>query len=404
MSERTTTAAHAARRRKTGLSAYIVQSVLNKLRHGRLTCVLPDGSHVEGQGSLPGPAAVVELRDTALFRAMLLHGEAGFYESYIAGAWTSPDLTALLVLAALNEAHASPAGLLSLPARLLSRLRHAARANTRSGARRNIMAHYDLGNDFYATWLDPAMLYSSGIYAQTDDTLEAAQARKLALIADWLNVPRGGSVLEIGCGWGELARHLGAAGAQVTGLTISPAQLAHAQGFVAKAGLGGQVNLALRDYRDEAGSYDRIVSVEMLEAVGEAYWPVYFRALRARLKPGGRAVLQVITIDEGHFPAYRRTPDFIQRHIFPGGMLPTKTLIAEQARAAGLVPGRVRHFGASYARTLADWRSRFISGWPCIEAMGFDARFRRLWTFYLCYCEAGFASGRVDVGLYELEG
>ena len=404
MSDIAQPAAHTASRPANGLSAFILRRLLNKLRHGRLTFVLPDGSRLEGQGPLPGPSAVLELHNTRLFRAALLHGEAGFYESYIAGAWSSPDLTALLALAVQNDTDAGPAGLFAIPARLLSRLRHAARANTRKGAQRNIMAHYDLGNDFYAAWLDPSMLYSSGMYEDCDDTLEAAQAAKLALIADWLEAPRGGAILEIGCGWGALARHLGAAGSVVTGLTISPAQLAHAQAVVAGAGLSERVQLILRDYRDETGRYDRIVSVEMLEAVGEAYWPVYFRALRDRLKPGGRAVLQVITMDESRHAAYRRTPDFIQRHIFPGGMLPTKTAIAEQARAAGLAPGRVRYFGPSYARTLADWRARFLAAWPRIEAMGFDARFRRLWTYYLCYCEAGFASGRVDVGLYELGG
>ena len=404
MSDIAHTTAHAASKPGNGLAVFVLRRLLNKLNHGRLVCLLPDGSRLEGQGHLPGPDAVLHLHNTRLLRAALLHGETGFYESYIAGAWSSPDLTALLTLAVLNNTDAAPAGLFALPGRLLDRLRHATRANTRGGARRNIMAHYDLGNDFYAAWLDPTMLYSSGLYIGADDTLEAAQARKLALIAEWLDAPRGGAVLEIGCGWGALARHLGAAGALVTGLTISPAQLAHAQNMLAEAGLGTQVQLALRDYRDEAGSYDRIVSVEMLEAVGEAYWPVYFWAVRERLKPGGRAVLQVITMDESRYAAYRRTPDFIQRHIFPGGMLPTKTAIAEQARAAGLAPGRVQHFGASYARTLADWRTRFLAAWPRIEAMGFDARFRRLWTYYLSYCEAGFASGRVDVGLYELKG
>ena len=404
MSDIAQPAARAASKPGSFLAAFLIRRILNKLRYGHLTCVLPDGSFLKGQGVLPGPDAVIELHNTRLLYAMLLNGEAGFYESYLEGAWSSPDLTTLLTLAGLNEANAAPGGFFAIPARMLNRLRHATRANTRTGARRNIMAHYDLGNDFYAAWLDPSMLYSSGLYAHADDTLETAQAHKLALIADWLAAPRGGSVLEIGCGWGALARHLGAAGARVTGLTISPAQLAHAQSVVAQAGLSTQVQLALRDYRDEAGSYDRIVSVEMLEAVGEAYWPVYFRALRARLKPGGRVVLQVITMAESHYAGYRRTPDFIQRHVFPGGMLPTKTAIAEQAVEAGLAPGRVQHFGASYARTLAEWRSRFLAAWPRIEAMGFDARFRRLWTYYLCYCEAGFASGRVDVGLYELKG
>ncbi len=381
------------------LARPVLDAVLPELHYGRLVCVLPGGQRIERRGRLPGPLGVLEVHDARLPLALLLQGADGLDESYLAGAWSSPNLTALLTLLGQNFASQTPSTLLALPSRLLNRFRHAANTNTRSGARRNIMAHYDLGNQFYAAWLDETMLYSSALYASEADTLEAAQARRLALIAEWLDAPKDASVLEIGCGWGALARYLGEAGALVTGLTISPAQLSHARRIA-----GGNITLALRDYRDETGVYDRIVSIEMMEAVGEAYWPTYFDALRARLKPGGKVVLQVITIDAGRYAAYRRAPDFIQRHIFPGGMLPTKAEIALQARRAGLTPARVLHFGASYARTLAEWRTRFLAAWPRLAEMGFDARFKRLWTYYLAYCEAGFTTGAIDVGLYELKG
>lgn len=385
--------------RSSSLLETLLHRALSKLRYGRLVCHTPQGWRMELRGDLPGPEATLVLHNWRMLSALLLNGDTGFAEAYISGAWSTPDLPALLTLFCLNFNGDAQRSSLSVPLRALHRWRHAAHANTRAGSKRNIMAHYDLGNAFYGHWLDERMLYSSGVYAAPEDTLETAQSRKLELITDWLDVPENGAVLEIGCGWGALARHLGQAGARVTGLTISPAQLAHAQRVA-----GETATLALRDYRDEDGLYDRIVSIEMMEAVGEAYWPTYFKVLRARLKPGGRAVLQVITIAAEQFADYRRNPDFIQSQIFPGGMLPTKAHIAAQARAAGLVPARVQHFGPSYARTLADWRVRFLAAWPQIARLGFDDRFHRLWTYYLAYCEAGFATGAVDVGLYELLG
>ncbi|HTQ72522.1 MAG TPA: cyclopropane-fatty-acyl-phospholipid synthase family protein [Acidocella sp.] len=384
-----------------GWRVALLRRMLSGLRHGRLLCTTPEGDKLEQRGKRPGPEANLVLHRWRALRALLLSGDDGFADGFLRGDWSSPDLAGLLTLAAQNfgNAHKPP-----LPLRLLHRLRHALNANSRAGSRRNIMAHYDLGNAFYAAWLDTQMLYSSALYRHPGESLEAAQLHKLALITDWLDIHPGSKVLEIGCGWGALAKLLGAAGARVTGLTLSPAQLAHAQGVIAANGLEERVELALRDYRDETGRYDRIVSVEMLEAVGEAYWPVYFRALRERLKPGGKVVLQVITIDAARFGAYRKNPDFIQRRIFPGGMLPAKAHIAIHAQAAGLVPARIKNFGESYALTLAAWRSRFLAAWPALAKMGFDDRFRRLWLYYLCYCEAGFRSGAIDVGLYELLG
>lgn len=381
--------------------ALLLRRMMAGLRYGRLQCVTPEGAVLEQRGALPGPEAKLVLHNWRAVRALILGGDEGFGDGFLRGDWSSPDLTGFLTLAARNFSSAHKP---SVTLRILHRLRHALNANSRAGSRRNIMAHYDLGNEFYAAWLDPQMLYSSGIYRHPDESLEAAQLHKLGLIADWLDVPSCGTVLEIGCGWGALARLLGVSGAKVTGLTVSPAQLEHARRVVSASGLEDRVELALRDYRDETGQYDRVVSVEMLEAVGEAYWPTYFRNLRDRLKPGGKAVLQVITIDAARFGAYRDNPDFIQRRVFPGGMLPAKAHISARAAAAGLKPARAMHFGESYALTLADWRARFLAAWPRLLELGFDERFKRLWLYYLSYCEAGFRAGTIDVGLYELLG
>ena len=380
-----------------------LRGLLNKIRYGKLTLTTPSGRIFEAQGAFPGPQARVVLHDWRILTALLLQGDNGLATSYIAGHWSSPDLSAFLKVCVLNFSDVGGT-VFSGPSRWWRRWNHKRRANSRAGAKRNIMAHYDLGNEFFARWLDENMLYSSALYETYEETLGQAQHQKVALIEEWLESPMDAKILEIGCGWGHLARTLGAAGAQVTGLTISPSQLDYAQNIIAKAGLEGRVKLALRDYRDENGIYDRIVSIEMIEAVGEAYWPDYFQALRARLKPGGRAVLQVITIAADRFDNYRRRADFIQNHIFPGGMLPTKAGLAALGAEAGLSLHRVKNFGLSYARTLADWRARFAAAWPELEAMGFDLRFRRLWDYYLCYCEAGFTTGSIDVGLYEFTG
>jgi cyclopropane-fatty-acyl-phospholipid synthase len=353
------------------------------------------------RGIRPGTDAWLELHNWRPLRALLLRGDTGFAESHIAGDWCSPDLAAFLRFGAENMAGVAPG---TWATRLVARLRHRNNRNSHRGSSRNIMAHYDLGNRFYARWLDASMTYSSALYAAPDEDLAAAQARKLERISALLQAAPGARVLEIGCGWGGLAEHLAQAGAHVTGLTLSPAQAEYAQARLADAGLAERTAIALRDYRDEAGRYDRIVSIEMLEAVGLAYWPVYFAALRARLAQGGRAVLQVITIAEDRFDAYVSNPDFIQRHVFPGGMLPTKSAIVAQAKAAGLVLRDAVFFGKSYELTLAEWRRRFLQSWPAAQREdGFAPAFGRLWDYYLAYCMAGFATGMTDVGLYVLE-
>lgn len=392
------------------LGAALIGRVLGGLALGRITVELPGGGQVTRAGARPGPEARVRLNRWAALRRLVTGGDIGFAEGYMEGDWSSPDLTTLIELVALNGPAVEEriAGL--APVRALNKLRHGARRNSRAGSRRNISFHYDLGNEFYRLWLDPGMIYSSALYEGEDGTpqaalrgtLEEAQAAKLARIHQLLQLSGGERVLEIGCGWGTLAAHLAIRGAEVTGVTLSREQLAHARTHIADLGIAERAELRLQDYRDVEGRFDRIVSIEMIEAVGEAYWPTYFATLRERLAPGGLAVLQVITIAEDRFAGYRARPDFIQRYIFPGGMLPTKSIVAAQAQAAGLALTHRECFGASYARTLADWRDRFAGRSGELEALGFDARFRRLWNYYLAYCEAGFRSGATDVGLYVL--
>jgi len=336
---------------------------------------------------------------------LIRRGDIGFAESYIDGDWSSPDVAALIALAARNRAvldRTLAGGRLS---DTIERVKHRLRANTRQGSRRNIVAHYDLGNAFYARWLDADMMYSSALYpTDASATLEAAQAHKLDAIIAQLDLKGGERILEIGCGWGQLAKRLAESGADVVGVTLSPAQHRWATARIAEAGWENAVEIRLQDYRDIQGKFDRIVSIEMFEAVGEAYWPVYFERLSALLNPGGSILLQVITIDESRFDAYRNDVDFIQRYVFPGGMLPSPTHIGQLAQAAGLALREVRRFGASYALTLAEWHRRFQDAWPAIREQDrrFDERFRRLWEYYLKYCEGGFTAGAIDVGFYRL--
>ena len=385
-------------------AARVIERLVSRLRAGHLRIVLPSGQPMRFAGREPGPQATVVLRRWRAVRRLALGGDVGFAESFVDGDWTTPDLIALVRLAARNMEAFNRAISGSKLLRAVERLRHLLRRNSRRGSRRNIVAHYDLGNAFYRLWLDGTMQYSSGIFEIGAETLEAAQARKIARIADLLKLDNGETVLEIGCGWGGLAARFAAdSGARVTALTLSPAQRAWASGLAAASELSDRIDVRLQDYRDVEGTFDRIVSIEMLEAVGEAWWPTYFRVLADRLKPGGRAVLQVITIADQRYEAYRRTPDFIQKHVFPGGFLPSRSALMAQIAAAGLRLTHSETFGSSYARTLAEWRARFLAHWPDIVAQGFDERFQRLWTYYLCYCEAGFAEGAIDVGLYVIE-
>jgi cyclopropane-fatty-acyl-phospholipid synthase len=378
----------------------LVRRFLSRIDVGSLTIELPSGARLVHKGAQAGPQAFLKIhRWRALWRLILL-GDVGFAESYITGDWSSRDLPAFIELAARNIEPLLAKIDGTFATRLIGRLRHLAHANTRAGSRKNIAFHYDLGNSFYECWLDESMTYSSALFGRTFDTLEDAQARKIGRIAELLNVRADSTVLEIGCGWGALATALAERCQRVEGVTLSAEQLAYAKGRVQKAGLEDKVTLELRDYRDITGSFDRIVSIEMIEAVGEAFWPDYFQALYDRLRPGGAVVLQAITIEESRFEAYRQSPDFIQRHVFPGGMLPTKSALLREAKKVGLSFSFSECFGESYARTLSAWRRRFLASRDTIEEMGFSQAFQRMWDYYLSYSEGGFRAGVIDVGLY----
>jgi cyclopropane-fatty-acyl-phospholipid synthase len=384
------------------LGRFVLGRLLGRLAFGRLAVRLPGGAELIGEGPAAGPEATLVLHNWRPLMALLLRGDVGFAESYMEGDWSSPDLPRLIELGARNQSALGSTLDGSLPARIMNRLAHGRHANTRARARRNILAHYDLGNDFYAAWLDAGMSYSSGLYTRPGMSLEAAQTAKQDRILALLDPAPGEAVLEIGCGWGGLAARLLERGAKVTGLTLSPAQLEYAQAQLAPAIAEGRADLRLQDYRDVPGRYDRVVSIEMLEAVGAAFWPVYFRKLADCLRPDGTAVLQVISIAEEKFEAYRRTPDFIQLYVFPGGMLPTRRIMREEIGRAGLLLERVETFGQSYAETLAEWRARFHAALPALRARGMGEVFGRRWDYYLAYCEAGFRAGALDVGLYQI--
>ncbi|HEV7353650.1 MAG TPA: cyclopropane-fatty-acyl-phospholipid synthase family protein [Brevundimonas sp.] len=365
---------------------------------GRLTVVLPGGQVWRlGEAHAGGPEVEWRIQRWNAVPRMLRRGAVGFAEGYIAGDWDTPDLVALLLAFAANYDRIGRLTEGSALARALGRLRHALARNSRAGSRRNIMAHYDLGNDFYAAWLDGTMTYSSALWTDRSLDLAEAQTAKYAALADASDIRPGQTVLEIGCGWGGFAEYLARErGVHVTGITLSPAQAEFARERLQRAGLSDRTDIRLVDYRDVEGRYDRIVSVEMFEAVGEAWWPVYFRRLRELLTPGGVAGLQLITIDDRLFESYRRQADFIQLHVFPGGMLPSEARLAPVIAGAGLTSTVVRRFGPDYGRTLRLWLERFDRAWPTLPA-GFDTRFQRLWRYYLAYCAAGFESGRTDV-------
>lgn len=399
----------AAPRGRRSLSARLLDGLLGKLgariRHGTLTVELPDGRRRVFSGA--GEASAVwQLRSTRALWRVMTGGAMGLAESYLDGDWTTPDLTRLLMLLGANEDRAgrSVEGVPLL--RWFNRAWHRLHANTRRQSRRNIAFHYDLGNPFYAAWLDPTMTYSAAMFASpavADEPLAAAQTRKYAHLAALIGLAPEHDVLEIGCGWGGFAEQAARVGARVHGISLSREQVAYATARLADAGLTERTSIELRDYRDVTRRYDRIASIEMFEAVGERYWPTYAETLARCLTADGVAGLQIITIDPVRFETYRRRPDFIQRYVFPGGMLPTEDILARVFADAGLAITRTVRFGLDYARTLALWLDAFDAAWPSLVPMGFDERFRRLWRYYLCYCEAGFRLGAIDVVQLRVE-
>ena len=366
--------------------------------YGEFVILLPSGQRLQVKGREPGPLGVLEIHDYRCMRRVMASAGIGFAEGYMAGEWDSPDLHALLEVMSLNFDRLQ--GLLKTNPllQMIDAIGHHLHSNTRSGARRNIMAHYDLGNAFYEKWLDPTLSYSSALFEQPNEPLESAQRRKYAALAERIDLKAGHEVLEIGCGWGGFAEFAAKeVGARVTGLTISPAQHEFARRRMFEQGLAEKADIRLMDYRDVQGAFDRIASIEMFEAVGERYWPAYFGKIAEVLKSGGRAGLQIITIRDDLFPRYRSSVDFIQKYVFPGGMLPSEARLREETARAKLAWRGVARFGNDYARTLSQWAERFQKTWDEIAPLGFDERFRRLWHFYLGYCRAGFITSRTNV-------
>ena len=389
---------------RLGLGELVLSRCLRHIQIGRLSVVYPSGTHETYGDAESGPQAELEIYSLKTALRMLISGDLGLAQGYMDGEWNTADLTSLLMLGARNISTLSDVATPSWWARVLSRLHHSSRANTRDGSRRNIAAHYDLGNAFYNLWLDESMTYSSGLFIDMDEPLAVAQRRKYLRLAEKLNLQPGDRVLEIGCGWGDFAEIAAAEyGCSVVGLTLSVEQANYARNRMDRVGLSKLVDIRIQDYRDVFGEFDKIVSIEMFEAVGEKNWETYFRVLKRCLKPGGLAALQVITIADSHYAAYRKNPDFIQRYIFPGGMLPSPSAFANAVTAADLQIADRFDFGSSYAETLRRWNTSFQNQWPAIEALGFDRRFRRMWEYYLCYCEVGMDTGQVDVSQFVIE-
>jgi cyclopropane-fatty-acyl-phospholipid synthase len=386
----------------TKLVVNIGKRLLPKDIKGSLTLTLPSGRQVVVGKPGEEISADLTLNNFKVIWASVRRAQLGFFESYLAGDIESSDPTRLFKFYLSNRAALDGASTGIFYPSWFDKLWHRKRDNNHEGSRENISAHYDLGNDFYKLWLDETMTYSSAVFDTSGNSLEAAQRQKYARVIDALELKPNDNILEIGSGWGGFAEEAGRKKASVRGITLSKEQLAYAEQRIAKAGLNKKCSFHFEDYRDTKGVYDRIASIEMIEAVGEAHWPTYFRTLYDRLKPGGIAAIQGITIAEANYDAYRSGVDFIQRYVFPGGMLLTKTIMKEQAAKAGLILEKVETFGQSYATTLRMWHERFEVVWPEVTKLGFDEKFRRVWKLYLAYCEAGFAEAVVDVGIYKL--
>lgn len=381
-----------------------VVALLARLKIGTLTLHAPDGNH-QVFGTHAAPFAALHIHQWDVCAEVLKSGDIGFAEGYMAGHWTSPDLAALLRLLIANRNEIEGAIYGHWLGRLAYRVKHLLNRNNRSNSRKNIHAHYDLGNAFYELWLDGTMNYSSAWF-EGDKTqpMADAQRAKVRRALRMVNAQKGDRVLEIGCGWGALAESATTEfGAHITGVTLSTEQLAFANARMKWHGVQQQADLRLQDYRDiHDGPYDAICSIEMIEAVGQEYWPTYFQSINRLLKPGGRACVQSITIDDSLFDRYVHSTDFIQQYIFPGGCLPSPSEFRQQAQAAGLQVVDELNFGPDYAETLRRWREGFMTQLEEVSILGFDERFMRLWEFYLAYCEAAFDEANIDVIQFTL--
>jgi cyclopropane-fatty-acyl-phospholipid synthase len=376
-------------------------AVFDRADLGTIRLTFPDGDTVLCEGKSAGVSADLQIHDWKVIRAVFLRGDIGFGEAYVDGLWSTEDLGVLMTYLVQNLDSIEDVSHGSWWMRRLFMMLHWVRDNSRMGSRRNIRAHYDVGNPFYQLWLDDSMTYSSALYEQHPErTLEEAQVAKYQRLISKMSMPA--NILEIGCGWGGFAEEAAKSGYSVTGLTLSREQLAYASTRMQKAGLDDKVQLHFEDYRDVKGRYDYIVSIEMFEAVGERYWPVYFRTIKERLKQGGKALIQTITIDDRFFEAYRTRSDFIRHYTFPGGMLPSVARLTQEIDAAGLKCQEIFSFGQDYAKTCQQWLARIDEQLQPIKALGYSDAFVRSWRFYLGCCIGAFAAERTNVVQLEI--
>lgn len=379
----------------------LLDNRLSRIEIGELKAVFPSSFQKVYSGATVGPTADIQINSWKLIPRLLLSGDMGLAESFLNGEWDTSNLTQLMLLGDINEKALGNTVTPSKVVSLIERLRHKRRRNNKQGSKRNIAAHYDLGNEFYSHWLDNSMSYSSALFKNFDEELEIGQKRKYRRLAEELKLKEGDQILEIGCGWGGFAEMAAKEyKCKVVGITLSEAQAKFAQKRMQKTQLSNLVDIRIEDYRDVQGTFDKIVSIEMFEAVGEEHWKNYFETIKTHLKPGGIAGVQSITIANEFFEIYKRRPDFIQKYIFPGGILPSKSEFNYAAESAGLEILDDYYFGKSYAETLRRWQSMFEKKWDDIKRLGFDERFQKMWRYYLSYCEAGFETGHINVGQF----
>ena len=379
----------------------LLDNRLSRIEIGELKAVFPSSFQKVYSGATAGPTADIQINSWKLIPRLLLSGDMGLAESFLNGEWDTSNLTQLMLLGDINEKALGDTVTPLKAVRLIERLRHKRRNNSKQGSKRNIAAHYDLGNEFYSHWLDNSMSYSSALFKNFDEELEIGQKRKYRRLAEELKLKEGDQILEIGCGWGGFAEMAAKEyKCKVVGITLSEAQAKFAQKRMQKTQLSNLVDIRIEDYRDVQGTFDKIVSIEMFEAVGEEHWKNYFETIKTHLKPGGIAGVQSITIANEFFEIYKRRPDFIQKYIFPGGILPSKSEFNYAAESAGLEILDDYYFGKSYAETLRRWQSMFEKKWDDIKSLGFDERFQKMWSYYLSYCEAGFETGHINVGQF----
>ncbi len=371
---------------------------VKSIPRGRLDIVMPDGRQFRVEGRDPGYVAEMRIHNPDVFARLIREGDLGFCDAYLEGWWSTPDLMTFMDLVHDDAEEMYDGFPGQRLVRAYEKLRFWWQSNSKAQARKNISYHYDLGNEFYSLWLDETMTYSSAKFETGQESLERAQILKYKSIVDEMGAQPGDHVLEIGCGWGGFAEYAaGERGLKVTCLTISKEQFKYAVERIEKAGLSDKVTFKLQDYRDEKGVYDGIASIEMFEAVGEKYWPIYFETVKNRLKPGKNATLQIITVADRRWDVYKRGVDFIQKYIFPGGMLPSPSVLRAEVEKAGMSVARSVEFGESYSQTLRRWHETFNDKWDHVAGLGFDERFRRMWNFYLTSCAATFHSGNCDV-------